>query len=1331
MPAATKAKPGGEAPTPAPGPAASRWGIPASPRLRAEAPGLILLGLALIVNAILLAPEIRIERVPVNDLDFHIAASQRLADSLVTGDSFLDPWVSLWALGYPLWHFYQPIPHMVAGLWLAIASHFASAPDAFAVLYYLLMAAVPACTYLGARLFGLDPLAAGFGSILVISVSEVGDFSRYGLSYGAYVRRGSGLYTQLMSFDLLMPALGLSARCLNTGRRRMLAACLIAVTALSHVVFGYAVILSIAIMALVGPKGDRSRRVVRAASILIPAVILLAWFVVPMLAASGEANRCRWDNVWKFDSWGAGNALSELASGRFLDFGRLPVLTLLLLAASILALYRWKRPMPRRLLILTGAWLVIFFGRTTWGYLMLALGLPGTFHVSRFESVFELFAVLLTAWGLARIVSAAWRTGYAAKLVVGIVLVVMALVIFAERASYLEANNFWGDESLAGIAREGGDLNAALADMRAILRERPGRVWAGPSGRWGGKFQIAGTQAYSFLSIAGLDEVSFLYHSLSWGSDVMAELDDRDPYQARLFALRAVIAPVTQPMPSYCKRRAVHGRLAVYEASREGYFGLVDIAARYDGPLSAVLNRDWGWMQNREVRAGAVIALGGDLRGVRQLKLFEAMPASNPRFSTLRGEVISESKDGETYSARLAILRPCYALLKITYFPGQQATVDGKPAPIYRVYPDFCAIPVGPGEHRVEVRYRPGPLKPILLVAGIMLAGLIAQAMRRSDFAAMERRIAARLAEIATPLATERARTAIALAVLILLFTRALYRGYLLDGHDTLEYPPRLTEFAKILGDHQFPPVWAPDLGSGHGQPLFEFAPPLIYAAALPFFKVGMSLADSLQFGMAILFAFGAIAIFLIGRKLAFSRAASVGAAAAWLFAPYQALDIYVCARFAESAALAVAPVALLGLVAAVQRPSAISVALGAIAVAMLPLAHNAIALLMFPAFAAIVAVRSVFSDHRLKTAAAGAGVLGGGLALSAFFWLPALLERDFVKTDLLRTSFLNWTNYIISPSQLLWSPWGYGYAARGPMNGISYSLGLVHIALAVAGVVIAIRAANRIHKLDAIVFAGAAIVAALLATDLTWTIWANVTTLQYLAYPWRTLCIPALFMPLLALYAFERIGPRMTSAAVVVLVIVNIAHTAPKGIQTYDDAYFSADSIARLGINTTTREEYEPRTVYQRPAFDNVPLKGIGSAHVVHQLAVSSNRQSFQVDASEPALMEDSLFDYPGWTVLVDDREVAASPAPVSGEITFAVPAGTHNVQVELRPTPIRRWSFYASVAAAAVMISLMMLALVGGWNRAEGAEAADQARRGRNAKGRSGKRSRRPPTS
>jgi hypothetical protein len=218
----------------------------------------------------------------------------------------------------------------------------------------------------------------------------------------------------------------------------------------------------------------------------------------------------------------------------------------------------------------------------------------------------------------------------------------------------------------------------------------------------------------------------------------------------------------------------------------------------------------------------------------------------------------------------------------------------------------------------------------------------------------------------------------------------------------------------------------------------------------------------------------------------------------------------------------------------------------------------------------------------------------------------------------------------------------------------------------------------------------------------LSWAIWTQVATLQYLVYPWRTLCVPALFMPLLALYAFERMGPRLAFVSIVALVMFNLPHTSPKGIQTYDEAYYGADFIAQKGINTTTREEYEPRTVYHRPAYDGVLLKGVRSSPVVSQVAVNSTSQSFKVDASEPALMQDSLFDYPGWTVLVDDHEVATSPASDSGELTFSVPAGAHSVLVELRPTPIRRWSFFLSLVTAAVMIVVVIYALATS-NRAE----------------------------
>src|SRR5579864_5843613 len=104
-----------------------------------EIAGLLLLAFALLFNAILLAPEARIERVPVNDLPFQIGAAQRLGESIAHHEPFLDPWVSQWSLGFPLWRIYQPLPHLVAAAVIAVSRPFASPAASFAFFYYLLL----------------------------------------------------------------------------------------------------------------------------------------------------------------------------------------------------------------------------------------------------------------------------------------------------------------------------------------------------------------------------------------------------------------------------------------------------------------------------------------------------------------------------------------------------------------------------------------------------------------------------------------------------------------------------------------------------------------------------------------------------------------------------------------------------------------------------------------------------------------------------------------------------------------------------------------------------------------------------------------------------------------------------------------------------------------------------------------------------------------------------------------------------------------------------------------------------------------------------------------
>ena len=302
--------------------------------------------------------------------------------------------------------------------------------------------------------------------------------------------------------------------------------------------------------------------------------------------------------------------LHEFVSGRLLDAGRAPLLSLLVLAGAAAALFAWREPIPRRLLALTGTWLALFFGRPTWGHLLLVAGVPHDLPLHRLQAAFELCAVLLAAWGVARLGALAWRADRRAGLALAAVVGATLVFLGADRAHYLGENAAWGEANLAAYARERGDLEAALADVRAILAERPGRVSALLAAKGGNDFKVGAVPVYAFLTRAHLDEASFLYHSMSLTSDVMVLRDEANPVPETVFGVRAVITPAGAPVPAWYTRRGVHGRFAVWEASRKGYFGLVDVGARYTGPAATAYEPSAAWLAGLP-SLGVVIALAG------------------------------------------------------------------------------------------------------------------------------------------------------------------------------------------------------------------------------------------------------------------------------------------------------------------------------------------------------------------------------------------------------------------------------------------------------------------------------------------------------------------------------------------------------------------------------------------------------------------------------------------------------------------------------------------------------------------------------------------------
>jgi hypothetical protein len=1060
-----------------------------------------------------------------------------------------------------------------------------------------------------------------------------------------------------------------------------MAAALLAVTSLSHIIFGYAVFVSALLWSFLGPRQGRAERFVRIAMIIGLALVLLAWFLIPLLLSTDIVNHSRWEDPKKWDSYGARFILTELAAGRLLDAGRFPSLSILLGAGAVVAIFVARRdPRAVRLLGLCAAWLLLFFGRETWGHLMLLAGVPADMHLHRLQAVFEISAILLGAFGVAELTRRLAARNRALAAICALSIAALVVSIGADRARYLQQNEQWGEENLAAYSKDSPDLNAALAQARSILGERPGRVSAGLAASWGGQYKVGSVPVYAFLTRDHFDQSSFLYHSMSKTADIMVLREENNRSHDIVFGIRAVVAPSDRQMPDHMKRRSVNGRFAVYEASPEGYFGIVDVAAYYAGPPATNHEISSAWLKSSLLTSGLTISLDDRFRVGSALQRWEALPS--PR-TELRGRVISETKSGELYQARIEVNQPGYALIKITWSPDLAATVDGKSAPVIHVTPGFGAVPVSAGQHDVSVSYDPGLLKPSLFILGIAGFVLGCWVLGDSRVKALEAHAALYSTGFAERFMKPGMKAAAVLIVLGVVALHPLFRGKLISGHDALEYPPRVMEMARALSDGHIPPVWAPDLGAGHGQPLFLFSPPFPYWIALLFRTTGIGLTDSIQLSLAFLFLCGAGAVYAIGRRFRAPEYAAIGGGVAWLFAPYISLDLFVRTAYSEAAGIALAPIALLALLQAMLRPSALRVALAAASVALIQLSHNVVALLMIPAFSIIVLVYGSIEFRRTRAPLiAGVAAIACAIGLSAYFWLPAMMEIQSLHGNRFLEGSFNWRENIVEPLQLLWSPWAYGLSVPGPNDGMSFALGLMHLALGAVGLTILARSRTAPLRPVGVVFGCLTIAAALLSTTWTSWLWSNLPLLHYAQHPWRVLMLPALFLPLLAVFAFERVGFQLSVALIALLVVINLPHTEAKGFHTFDEEYYYPQSIAVNGINTTTHEEFEPRWAEVRPPYSAAPLVGITLPIQVTPVFRRAGHEEFYVTASAPTLVESSTFFFPGWEVLIDGVRADIAPALIRGTMQFQVPAGQHAVSLVLRQTPVRRTALIITMA-------------------------------------------------
>lgn len=705
--------------------------------------GPLLLILALGFQAVWLAPELEIERYPTNDHLLHHFLSVRLVEAAGQDGNVLDPWVGELAFGYPFWRTYHPLSHGATALAMAAGGPLADSWTVYAFLVWLLGCLVPAAFYAGARLLGLRSPEAGLAALLALLPSASGHFYGYGLGYDAFVWRGTGLYAQLWAFLLFPLALGACARALRDGRGRTRAGVAVGLTFLAHVAWGYAAGLSAVVLAL-GLPGTREeerlalrlrRRAGHLAWIAGSALSMTLFVIVPGILHRPWTNHSRWAGAWKWDSFGASEISKALARGDLFDAGRPPVLTLLVAVGCVALLVKPPPRAGRVPAILAILWLLVFFGRPTWGEWLHLLLIPGDLHLHRFQGVFQACAVLAAAAGAGIVLRAAGRLrpawgGPAASLL----LLALLLPLLWERGLYLRENAEMGRRHVEAWRAEEADLEAVAHDLREAMARRPGRAYAGISVGWGAEFRVGASPFYHLFAREGLPNASFGGHSMAAPVDVLPLADPARPAHLVQFGVRYVVVPADAPPLPGTSLLARHGRFALSELDRRdaGYLAPARVGPRCPSlfPCTQV------WVETALPEAGVLPELPpsdrgdpGPLDGAVEPGALRDLPVLPP----LAGAVDVAPTEPGRYAGEVSLESPGAVVLRTTYDPGWRAFAGEELGELetLRVVPGFLAVELPAGETRLMIEWFPSPWKLPLLALGLLAVGGLALAEKK------------------------------------------------------------------------------------------------------------------------------------------------------------------------------------------------------------------------------------------------------------------------------------------------------------------------------------------------------------------------------------------------------------------------------------------------------------------------------------------------------------------------------------------------------------------------------------------------------------------------
>lgn len=537
--------------------------------------------------------------------------------------------------------------------------------------------------------------------------------------------------------------------------------------------------------------------------------------------------------------------------------------------------------------------------------------------------------------------------------------------------------------------------------------------------------------------------------------------------------------------------------------------------------------------------------------------------------------------------------------------------------------------------------------------------------------------------------------------LLILLFSllagfSLLHRG-LPPTHDGEYHIIRFYEFDKTLRAGQLYPRWQSDLNSGYGSPLLNYYYPLPNYAASLIHAFGASFIDSFKIEMFIATILGAVFFFLWVKSF-WGTVAGVTSAVFYLFSPYHFVDIYVRGSVGEVWALAFFPGFLWCVTKVLRSKNALFVMPSALLLSLTIFSHNILAILFF-FFALCYMFFLIISEQNKKRSLSSVCLITMvALGISAIFWMPAILERDFVNG----LQIYNIESNFPEIYQLIFPSWGTGFSAGDLQNQMSFQIGVANFLAIILSVIFLIfdKKKKQKHKLLILLFLAWFVALFILMIKISLPVWRFLPFMNYFQFPWRLLSLEVLIVSFLAgsIFGSSFFSGTKKKIAIASLLIfsaisLGIGYANVAYYHNRDDNYYLRRANFMDGTNT-------PGNAFNTKWFDQTLTRREEKLEVVKGKAIITDEKinptsySFHIKTEKAAEILINLAYFPGWTALVNGEKRELKPNK-EGLVSFDLQKGDYVLKLQFEETPVRKNAAAISILSIIFLLTIFLKSL------------------------------------